>query len=292
MHLTHIKDHNCHWTVNVNNHDYMFDPSHPEYMSLVECVKTGDASEFINLIEIGTAITNWSEGNFRFEDGLLWYGDEQVADQPTERIINMIKEGWDHKPMLAYLDNLFQNVSNRAVYESYTWCQHKGLPITPDGYLIGYKGVIVYNGEDTKDKNGRTLTKGDLVDKHTGNSFRNNVGDKPSMNRRQVSDNCNEGCAAGLHVGTFEYANDWAGPSGKVVLVKFNPADIVSVPTDCDFQKMRVSNYEVVSVVREIIEQQVYDGDDDEDDDMYDTDIYDDDGNLINDYDPYGEVDF
>ncbi len=255
--LTHIKDNRNHWTVVIDNQSHQFDHTHPEYEGLVECVKTGDAEAFAELLEIGTVIENWSEGNFEFKDGFLYYEDEQVASQPTDRIIQLIKNGWDKGPMLAYLDRLYQNVSNRAVMESYNWCSHKGLPITSDGCLVGYKGVGVYSGENKTDKMGRPLSAGDLVDKWS-KSIRNNIADEVSMNRRKVSDNCNEGCSAGLHVGTYEYAEGWAGSEGKVVLVRFDPADIVSVPTDCQFQKMRVSRYTVIGVARDIIEEEVY----------------------------------
>ena len=95
------------------------------------------------------------------------------------------------------------------------------------------------------------------------------------MNRRKVSDDCNQGCGQGLHVGTYDYACSWAGSGGKVVLVRFDPADIVSVPSDCQHQKMRVSNYTVLSVARDIIEEDVYD----EYDEVEDT--FDDEGMLI-----------
>ena len=162
--LTHIKDAKNHWTVVIGSQSYQFDHTHCEYEGLVECVKVGDEDEFLELLETGTVIENWSEGDFEFRDGFLYYEDEQVASQPTNRILQLIKNGWDHKPMLAYLDRLYQNVSNRAVMESYDWCAHKGLPITPDGCLVGYKGVIDYSGSDTTDKMGRQLQDGDLVD--------------------------------------------------------------------------------------------------------------------------------
>ena len=272
--LSHIKSNDNHWTVVLGGQPHQFDHTHPEYNGLCECVMAGDADEFVNLINTGTVIENWSDGNFEFRDGFLYYENEQVANQPTERIINMIKNSWDYKPMLAYLDRLYQNVSNRAVHESYTWCSNKGLPITDDGMLIGYKGVSLYSGEDRFDKLGRPLAEGDHVDKYTGTSFRNNIGDECSMNRRGVSDNCNDGCASGLHVGTYEYAENWAGTNGVVVLVKFDPADIVSVPTDCQYSKMRVSKYTVVSVAREQLEEEVYTEDEydeyDESEEIYD----------------------
>jgi len=272
--LTHIKDAKNHWTVVIGTKSYQFDHTHVEYDNLKACVMEGQQDEFLELIDTVSVIENWSEGNFEFKDGYLYYEDEQVANQPTERIIGLIRGGHDHKPMLAYLDRLYQNVSNRAVMESYDWCSHKGLPITPDGMLVGYKGVTVYQGEDTVDKMGNIITEGDLVDKYTGKTFRNNTMDSPSMNRRRVSDNCNEGCASGLHVGTFDYASSWAGNSGKVVLVKFDPSDIVSVPTDCEHQKMRVSAYTVIGIARDIIEEAVFEdeeGWDFDEQETYDT---------------------
>ena len=258
--LTHIKSNDNHWTVVIGGQPHQFDHTHANYNELCECVMSGEAERFVELVNTGATIEDWSEGEFEMRDGFLYYGDEQVASQPTERIVGLIKGGHDHKPMLAYLDNLYQNVSNRAVTESYNWCSHKGLPITEDGMMIGYKGVKIHRGDTITGKNG-DIKDGDHVDKYTGKTFRNNVGDTCSMNRRQVSDDCGQGCAAGLHVGTFDYANDWAGNGGVVVLVKFNPSNIVSVPTDCEHQKMRVTEYEVVSIAREQLEDEIYDED-------------------------------
>lgn len=274
MALSHIKDNTNHWTVIVDGKPHQFDHTHKDYDALVECVKVGDAESFTEIFCVGTSIQDWSEGNFSFRDGYLYYGqDEQIASQPTERIIEMIKNGWDAQPMLRYLDNLYANVSQRAVQESYSWSMHKGLPITEDGCMVGYKGVAVYSGEDRKDKLGRDLRAGSLVDKYTGHSFRNNPGDTNKMPRRQVCDDHTNGCSSGLHIGTYEYACNWAGSGGSVVLVKFSPADIVSVPSDCSFQKIRVSEYTVLEIARGIIEDSVYP--DEPEDDEDDSDFYD-----------------
>ena len=264
--LTHIKSNSNEWTVMINNaQPHMFDHTHANYMALVECVMTGDADEFVTLLNTGMVVEDWSDGNFEFKDGFLFFEGERVADQPTSRIVECLKQGFDHKPVLNFLSNLYDNVSERAVQESYKWSSHKGLPIDKDGMMVGYKGVRQYSGEDIVDKMGRTITDGDLVDIYTGNSFRNNVGDSNGMKRRQVCDDHTQGCSSGLHVGTYDYANEWAGNSGVVVLVRFNPKDIVSVPSDCQFSKMRVSEYEVVSIAREQLEEAVY-----EDEDQYD----------------------
>lgn len=275
--LAHIKSNDNHWTVVLGGQPFKFDHTHPQYVALVECVHSGDADEFVNRFNIGDNIEDWSEGSFEFKDGFLYFEQEQVATEPTNRIVEMIRQGFPHQPMLKYLANLYDNVSERAVQESYKWSSHKGLPITGDGMLVGYKGVAVHRGNDFHDNMGNLIKDGDFVDKYTRKSFRNNIGDVCSMKRRQVCDDHTQGCSSGLHVGTYEYACDWAGSDGVVVLVKFNPKDIVSVPSDCNCQKMRVSKYEIIAIAREQLEEAVYEDD-------YDSNDYVD--------EEYDEVDF
>jgi hypothetical protein len=276
--LTHIKDARNAWTVIVNNKPYQFDPSHKRYDDLVHCVNNGDGETFVNLLELGRAITKWSVGNFKVEAGVLKYGDEEINDVLAERILEMIEQKFDFEPMLKFVENLYQNFSMRAVEELYKFLEHKHLPITSDGCFIAYKGLAVYMGDDRKDKLGRDLRAGDYVDLHTRKSFRNNVGDVNTMNRRNVNDDANVGCAEGLHVGSMEYATGYAS-GGPVVLCKINPMDVVSVPHDCDCQKVRVSKYEVVGIFSEPLDKPVetmYDDLDDDEEDQWNGEDYED----------------
>lgn len=269
--LSHIKDGKNQWTVMVGGKPAVFDESHQNYDALVEAVMDGKADEFNTLLNVGQSMVNWSEGKFFIKDGCLFYDGEEVDERLHDRIQEMIDGGYDYKPMLRFIERLYSNVSNRAVKEAYRWCQHKGLPITNDGFLVGYKGVSVYRGERHIDLLGREMTNGDYVDRYTGKSYRNNVGDINSMNRRNVCDDHLVGCSSGLHVGNYDYACGWAGSDGVVVLVKFDPADIVSVPSDSNYQKIRVSSYEVLEVTRGQLDDCVYDHED-EDDDLEDED--------------------
>ena len=249
--LTHIKDAKNQYTVIIENKSYQFDPSHADYSVLVDCVKTGDSEEFLNVFNTGTKVENWSEGDFRFENGVLWYEDEQVHDVITGRIVEMLKGGFDHTPMLAFLERLYQNPSYRAINELYTFLQHKFLPITPDGYFLAYKAV----GPDFKDKYSGT--------------FDNSVGKTVKISRRKVDDNCDVGCSYGLHVGAIDYVKSYGGAGDKVVICKVNPADVVSVPLDSQHQKVRCCRYEVVGEYAEDLLPAVcndYDEDYDEDD--------------------------
>jgi len=73
-----IKDAKGTFTVILNNQHYQFDSTHPEHTGLVECLKTGDVEEFLELHNKGYVIEDWAEGNVRFENGVLYYGDEEV----------------------------------------------------------------------------------------------------------------------------------------------------------------------------------------------------------------------
>ena len=75
----------------------------------------------------------------------------------------------------------------------------------------------------------------------------------------QCTDDRRNHCSHGLHVGSLDYASDFS--RGKLVVVKVNPKDVVSVPSDCACQKCRVSAYKVVSVFEQEIKAPVVDED-------------------------------
>jgi hypothetical protein len=267
--LTHIKDAKNQYTVVINNKSYQFDATHPEFTGLVECVKVGDEQEFDRLLNVGTIIEDWSEGNFRFADGVLHYDvdneTEVIHDVITDRIVEMIKGGFDVKPMLNFLEKLYQNPSYRAINELYTFLQHKFLPITPDGYFLAYKAV-----------------RSDFMDKYSG-TFDNSVGNHVRISRRRVDDNCEQGCSYGLHVGAIDYVKSYGMSGDKVVICKVHPADVVSVPLDSQHQKVRCCGYEVVGEYDGDLLPAVVDEYYDEDEDFCDDCEYDEDDDC------YGE---
>lgn len=78
------------------------------------------------------------------------------------------------------------------------------------------------------------------------------------MDRTKCNNNPQEGCAAGLHVGNMEYVQNYGRSlhdSEKVILACIvNPTDVVSVPIDSGYQKMRCSKY---LPIKEIEEEEV-----------------------------------
>jgi hypothetical protein len=149
----------------------------------------------------------------------------------------------DSAPIVNFITRLQANPSANSVAELYTFLGYKSLPTTPEGLCLGYKGVQDDYWSSTGNAD-TIVVQGKTNERH---QILNEVGSTIEVARRCVDDNRDNHCSFGLHVGSYDYANNWAGESGKLLVVEFDPADAVSVPTDCDFQKLRVSKYRVVS---------------------------------------------
>ncbi len=149
------------------------------------------------------------------------------------------REGVPFEPFIEFVKNIKKNPSASSVAELYDFLSYKALPITPDGHFLAYKGVM--ENFYSKQGNTRTIVNSGIVD--SGGKIYNGVGEVIEVDRNQVDDDRSKECSFGLHVGSLDYASTWAD---RLVLVKVNPADVVSVPKDCSFQKCRVCKYEVI----------------------------------------------
>lgn len=147
--------------------------------------------------------------------------------------------GWEG--LVNFLEKLQTNPDEESRESLYRWISNRDITITPEGDLIAYKGVSIND-------------EGVSVSIHSGTAFVNDVkvvgripnkpGDIISMPRASVDIDRSVGCSTGLHAGTWDYASTFG--NGRTLIVKINPRDVVSVPQDCNSQKLRVSRYEVI----------------------------------------------
>jgi hypothetical protein len=157
------------------------------------------------------------------------YNGEPIGGVLVDRILSMIEEGFDMMPMVRFLENLYTNPADFARDELYLWLEACNLPITEDGYFLAYKRV---NGNFTSVHDGRT---------------RNDIGTIVSIPRESVDTVRAHTCSTGLHFCSAAYLPHFSG--AKVVLLKINPADVVSIPNDYNNAKGRAWKYEVLSEV-------------------------------------------
>jgi hypothetical protein len=66
------------------------------------------------------------------------------------------------------------------------------------------------------------------------------------MARSLVDDNRDVACSVGLHVGNHHYASTFLGGGSKLLTVKVNPRDVVSVPSDSNDEKIRACRFTVL----------------------------------------------
>jgi hypothetical protein len=195
---------------------YTVTNDNPVYQQVREAIiAREDEDRIIDLFRTANAVRN----------GSLFFQGEEIHNVVVDRIFDFMAEGLPVEPLLEFLKRLLANPSKRSVDQLYTFLEHKALPITEDGYLLAYKGV-----------------NEDYTDCHSG-KFSNKPGVVNEMRRNQVDDDSNRGCSYGFHVGSLEYAT---GFGRKTVIVKVDPADVVSVPTDSSCQKCRTAKYEVL----------------------------------------------
>lgn len=172
------------------------------------------------------------KGVFQVTSNSVSYNGEPVHGVLVDRILQLLHEGFDFMPMVRFMENLYLNPADFARDELYLWLENSQLPITEDGYFLAYKNV---NGDFTSIHDGKT---------------RNDVGTIVSMPRTLVDDNRNRTCSQGLHFCSPSYLPHFSwGQNNVTVLLKINPADVVSIPNDYDNAKGRAWQYEVLSVV-------------------------------------------
>jgi hypothetical protein len=130
------------------------------------------------------------------------------------------------------MENLMTNPSKRAVDELYGFLEKNSLPITPDGHFLAYKKV-----------------RNDYLDIHSG-TMDNSVGKIVEMERNEVDDNKDRTCSSGLHFCSQDYLPHFGnGSDNRVVILKINPRDVVSIPSDYNNAKGRACRYEVVGEI-------------------------------------------
>lgn len=223
-----------------------------EAAEVLEAARKGDFALAVALANKARRITTFAKGVFTVDNGVVSRNGVAVHNTITTRILDFVKDRLPFEGLLAFLQNLEENPSNRAKAEGYDFLENKNLPITEDGFFLAYKSVR----SDYYSKAAGTLTL--LKGKTENGHIFNGIGEEIECVRNEVDDDRQNECSHGLHVGALAYSGPkgWYNSSGdKVVVVKVNPRDIVSVPKDHDAQKLRVCAYTVLEDFKAAFEQ-------------------------------------
>ena len=229
-------------TVILKNKAHQVIPDHTNYKLILEALPTATEDELLELVDIEKAVASFSDGQVSIVNGKVMFEGEEVHGSISKRIIEFMSKGLPFEPLVKFLENLMENPSMQSQQELYDFLEHENLPITEDGCFLAYKAV----SKDFKDK-----WKG---------TFDNSVGQVCEMRRSKVDDNRSQGCSAGLHAGALNYVANYGSVDAgdNIVIVKINPEDVVSVPSDCNCEKLRTCKYEVVGLYQGELPKPLY----------------------------------
>lgn len=204
--------------------------SNINFYTIKKAILEGRFDEIDVLLEPFKVVEQKTNGQLKVVDQCIFYKDDKLPETLANRLLDMIQSGISNlDSYLKFLENTYNNPSSNSREQLYKFIEHKEMPITEDGCVLAWKGVSK-----------------DYMDRHSG-TWSNAVGTTNTMKRRDVDDNPNNHCSKGFHVGSKAYADSWAGDDGKLMIVKYDPANAVSVPSDHNFEKLRVSEYTVIA---------------------------------------------
>ena len=279
-------------TIFLDGKPYTLRKDHANFHLARKAILDGETDKLGDLVDIQRAVEDFVQGDIEVKDEVVYYKGHRLHGVVVDKLLEMLRAGLkDSAPITNFIARLQANPSANSVAELYTFLGYKNLATTPEGKVLGYKGVQ-HDLWSTTGNADTIVVQGKTNERH---QILNEVGATIEVARRCVDDNKDNHCSFGLHIGSYDYANDWAGESGRLLVVEFDPADAVSVPTDSNFQKLRVSKYKVIGDItdtRKELNRPVYeankpiygsdddidfDEDEDYDDDFVDQDDWNDD---------------
>lgn len=192
--------------------------------------------ELVRLADPKVALVAASQGKLEWQgDSLVWNG-QPLHGFWVDKILKFRKEGLNYEPIFLALQDLMTNPEPRAIERLPLFLEKGGLGLLPDGRFVAFKGV-----------------QQDYLSIHTGprGKIDWSVGKVAKEPREEVNPDPDATCVRGLHVGTFDYIKNgygW-GNNRRLVLTAVWPHDVVAVPEEYGWGKIRVCEAEVIDDV-------------------------------------------
>ena len=217
-------------TIIIGGKQHTLTKDHPNFYKIRQGIL--DEIDVTHLLDVSVSINTIKDfhiGEVESKGDVLMYKGVELHNTLTNRIISLHYDGEDITQMVAFLSNLMENPSATAIEEFYGFLEHGQLPITEDGYFLAYKKI-----------------NSNFTDCFSG-TFDNSVGKVVSMPRNMVDDRRDNTCSHGLHFCSKDYLPNFGNSGDNIVVVlKINPKDVVSIPSDYHDTKGRCCEYTVL----------------------------------------------
>ncbi len=201
---------------------------------VIKAIDSNDEEAIRNMVDKISVVKNEIDNNDWKIDGTnILYKGKSVEPVIEQKILDFIDSGTPLQHLLRFYERLEGNLSFSARANLFKFVEQTHIPITPDGMMIMYKVVRA----DRYDKYSETIKYED--------------GEVIEINRSECDDDPDSACSIGLHCGSKEYIK-WYGSHGDVVIACLvDPKDVVVVPKDHSYQKIRLCKLKVLQEVKD-----------------------------------------
>lgn len=228
---------------------------HPSFNLILERLNSDPHDEsVVDLFDVERTLVRAFEQvteRISIRNGQVFFDGDRLHNGVEKQILRFVDEGQMDRldAVVNFTEKVMTNPQEHSRDQLFTWLDRHDFTITQDGDFVGYKGC---HASDEGPRSTRVAPDKDGVVRNgapvSGEKVLNLAGDVIEMPRSRVDFNAGVGCSTGLHVGTYAYASSFAS---ELLEVHVNPRDVVSVPTDCDAQKIRTCRYTVIGPIEQ-----------------------------------------
>lgn len=230
-------------------------------------VKEGRVDEAIAFVNPRVAVDLWldayPDGSVQFDGTIFCIDSKPLPVDLSDRVLELANAGLRPDSLVNFWRRLQHNPSWKCTQNLFKFLNLHKIPLDNDGFIVGYKAI-----------------RSDRTDIHSGR-IKYDVGATVTEPRNYVCDDTSVGCSTGLHVGSADYALQFGGTDSVKILCRVDPADVVSIPDDCNFSKLRTCKLTVIRDWEErtafpVVFEDRNNSEDESDDDYEDEDESDD----------------
>lgn len=238
----------------IDNQPHTISKTHVSFEKIKEAIRNNEWDTVRKIISPERVVIEYGKGRISVQGEKVFWDGKEFHNALTRRMVQMLEEGFSIEPLVLFMENLNENPSYRAVNELYGFLENNSLPITPDGHFLAYKKVRkdfmdVHSGTvankpayEFTDEEKAVMPLVSGKKKEVSVSIENGV-TVVAMPRNMVNDDKNQTCSEGLHFCSKEYLSHFGGD--RIVILKINPRDVVSIPSDYNNSKGRACRYEI-----------------------------------------------
>ena len=149
MNATFIKDRSISLvTIDANGKSMVLTATsdNPNWAKIKAAYTLGDEQTLIKLISIKESIRSFGDGvkgrgDITIKNDNIFYRGVQLFGEDVNRIIAYLKDGFPEESMIRFLEAKLRNPSPESVASLYMFLENRGMPLTDNGTVLGYKGV-------------------------------------------------------------------------------------------------------------------------------------------------------